>query len=161
MRTMLMSLVVAALCLGNTTALRAQDTPIAEEDLYKHLNNLRRGQHKNATPVPEETRFSYWGYRHKELHVYKLIDEMQGRAGNSCCSGPHSGECRISEVDMRSKLVRIDGRWCPVGDKTKVMPLDGLQDISEEEDKSIAVVCAGHTYKECPVAHCVGVLVRM
>ena len=161
MRSLFMGLVAAALlCLGNPAAVRAQDTPIAEEDLHKHFKNLRQGRQKNLTPVPEETRFSYWGYRHDDLHVYKLIDEMQERAGNTCCNGPHSGECRVSEVDMGSKKVLIDGRWCPVGDKTKVLPLDGLQAIREDE-KSIAVVCAGRTYKECPIAHCVGVQVRM
>lgn len=110
---------------------------------------------------PEEKRFSYWGYRHRELHEHRVIAELMDRTkGKNCCNGIQSGECRISKVDLQKKRAYIDGRWCPMDPDTRVTPLDSLADINDG-DEEIAVVCASRNYdpKGCLGAktYCIGV----
>jgi hypothetical protein len=121
---------------------------------------LPRARPENA-PMPEEKRFSYWGYRHHELHERHVIAELIERTkGKNCCSGIQSGECRISKVDLQHRLAFIDGQWCPMDPDTRTTPLDSLADIQDGEEE-IAVVCASRTYGGTPCSgtrtYCIGV----
>lgn len=156
-----LALVLFAAVLGATnSATQAQETlpSFKFEDVQKHFEQMKRRRLlSRPEKVERETRFSYWGYRHDEMHTHQLIDELQKTTGSQCCDGPHSGECRISEVNMQARLVLVDGLWCPMTNRTKVAPLEGLQDF-KDGDRAIAVVCAGQGWKnECPAAYCVGI----
>jgi len=115
----------------------------------------------------EETRYSFWGYRHAELHKNGLVAILQKLTGSKCCDGPKSGECRVSSVDIPSRLVLVDGQWCPYSDKTKIVVLGELESLSDGQ-RAIALVCAGRTYemtgwdgpkkRTCPDSYCIGIL---
>jgi hypothetical protein len=116
---------------------------------------------RESAAAPEEKRFGYWGYRHRELHERRVIAELVERTkGKNCCSGINSGECRVSKVDLLRKLAYVDGRWCPMDPDTRVTPLSSLAGMHDGNEE-IAVVCANRNYdpKGCLGAktYCIGV----
>lgn len=121
--------------------------------------SLPQARHEGAA-MPEEKRFSYWGYRHRELHERRVIAELLERTkGKNCCSGTSGGECRISKVNLQDKLAFVDGQWCPIDPDTRVTPLDSLAGMRDGEQE-IAVVCASRNYgKTCSSTktYCIGV----
>ena len=116
----------------------------------------------SAAPQEQEKRFGYWGYRHMELHMLGVIEELQKRTNSKCCNGLMSGECRVTTVDLPRKTAYIDGlENCPLDSNTRITALESLSKI-KEPGKAVAVVCAGrsfsdHGVRHCPVAYCVGV----
>ncbi|GEM_PF-5415707 len=106
--------------------------------------------------------FSFWGYRHRELHALGLIEQLQERTQHKCCNSVESGECRVTSVNMPSKEVLIDGKWCPISKDTRIAALEGLGEIADGNE-TIAIVCAARSYSPmvCPPAYCIGVEVRM
>ncbi len=103
----------------------------------------------------EEKRPSYWGYHHHGLHQRGIIDQMQKAQQpnkyHSCCSGVDSGECRVTEVNMKDKQVLIDGEWVTISPDAKIVIVEGLN--SDEQ----AVVCASSAgYGEGPTSYCIG-----
>lgn len=112
-----------------------------------------------AVRPADERRFSYWGYRHAELHRRGVIAELLERTrGKNCCNGIDSGECRVSEVDLGARRVMVDGEWCPISPDTRITPLESLDAIADG-DHPVAVVCASRTYgKRCDTtSYCIGV----
>jgi hypothetical protein len=111
------------------------------------------------TPKQEkETRFSWWGFGHDELHAkdpndkesYSVIDELEKRFGvGACCSGMRSGECRITKFEedrnpfsLNTKLrVIIDGEACDVTHGTKFAGLNSFK------KPGYIVACAAKTYR--------------
>ncbi len=104
-------------------------------------------QHQSA--AQDETRLSYWGYRHKEAHEKGWITQLQQKTNRSCCSSPVDGECRITTVDMSRRMALIDGIWCPITRHAATAVIDGM-------DEGIALVCAGKSWPGCPNTYCVG-----
>jgi len=128
---------------------------------------LEKAPKEQEPPVPEEKRFSWWGYRHAEVHDNGLVAILQKLTGSNCCHGPKSGECRVSSINMPARLVLVDGQWCPYSDKTKVVVLGELESLRDGQ-RAIALVCAGRTYemtgwegpkrRTCPDSYCIGIL---
>jgi hypothetical protein len=90
-----------------------------------------------------------YGYRHEDYHQRGLIEELERKAGQSCCDG--HGECRATYIDLRERKVYLDGRWCPIGFRTALR-------FDLELPDQFALVCAGRPRSEgnpCPVVYCV------
>lgn len=122
------------------------------------------GQMFQAPPPPEkETRFSWWGYGHDELHAkdlddpesFSVIDELEEKFGKGkCCKGVMSGECRITRFEEdpnptssnRTKRVIIDGEACDVTNGTKFTTLNSFK------RPGFIVVCAAKTYRSSTAA---------
>ena len=158
-------LVCITLLVLPTAPADAQSSGVAPEGAFKlpleHLQPLI--PHRHFTPIPGEKKgFSHWGYRHNELHAGGFIDQLMAATGSNCCNGPMSGECRVSEVDLPHRLVRIDDKWCPIRSKTKIATIEGLSNLNEQ-NKVVAMVCAGINLTDfdgCPEIYCVGVASR-
>ena len=116
-----------------------------------------------ANPIlPEEKKFSWWGYRHKELHDRGTVAELIEKSKPvNCCSGTDSGECRVTRYSTNGvgkRRVIIDDLECDISDDTKIVQLDTFT------EQDTVVVCAGRTsagsYKEtvrvCPATYCIG-----
>lgn len=105
-----------------------------------------------------EMRFSWWGFGHDELHAkdlndkesFSVIDELEKRFGKgACCSGVHSGECRISKFEedpdpsstRTKRRVFVDGEPCDVSSGTKFAGLHSFK------KPGFIVVCAAKTYR--------------
>jgi hypothetical protein len=92
-----------------------------------------------------------WGYGHLQAHCEGWIDELIRIQGRSCCSGVHSGECRISVVNLEIRKVLVEGIWCELGGVTPiVIPNMG----------AFALVCANKKPflpGSCPSIHCLGI----
>lgn len=106
----------------------------------------------------KETRFSWWGFGHDELHAKdeddpeskSVIDELEERYGiGGCCNGVRSGECRISKFEeelnpltgqMRKQVI-VDGEACDVTGGTKFAALHSFK------RPGFIVVCAAKTYR--------------
>jgi hypothetical protein len=109
-------------------------------------------------PTVEEHRFSWWGYRHKDLHGGGVIHELLEKARpTNCCNGVHSGECRVSRFVRRGNalFVIVDDLECPISATTKIVTLENFSEL---------VVCAGRTStilhgqpRKCPNTYCIGV----
>jgi hypothetical protein len=106
-----------------------------------------------------ETRLGWWGYGHRELHANGAIQELLEKVpkGTSCCSGVHSGECRISRIVTlgNARKVELDGMLCDISPTTKVV---SLQRFSEA---GYVVVCAARSnaignLRTCPTTYCIG-----
>lgn len=117
----------------------------------------------NAEPPKreEEKRFSWWGYRHQELHDSGAIAELEAKTGSKCCNNIKSGECRITSfvtVGVSKRKVLIDGLLCDLSGDTKEVVLESLK--ATDLDK--VVVCAGKTSngtvkeenRSCPSTYC-------
>ncbi len=106
----------------------------------------------------DERRFSWWGYRHRELHERGIIDELLEKTkGKSCCNGVDSGECRITRYaeGAGNRMVIIDDLPCPITDDTRIVPLQSFN------EQGLVVVCAGQTDfgrrpRSCPSTYCIG-----
>lgn len=127
-------------------------------------DNSAPHNHGKRPPGPqtnEEKRFSYWGYRHKELHARGIIDELLERTkGKNCCNGIESGECRLAKVNVRERMAFVDGEWCPMHSDTKVEQLETMRDITDGNEE-VAVVCASKSEgrKMCMgvTTYCIGI----
>ena len=121
------------------------------------------GQMFQAQPQEKETRFSWWGYGHDELHAkdpedpeaLSVIEEFESRFGKGkCCSGVRSGECRITKFEedrdpsstSTKKRVIIDGEACDVTHGTKFAALNSFK------KPGFIVVCAAKTYRSSTAA---------
>ena len=150
-----------AICTAQPKALTAQwSTETAPlpglEQLQKHFGQMpSTSPFAIPTQTEEETRFSWWGYGHRELHAKdkdsdSVIDELHAKFGkNACCNGMDSGECRISkfaeEIDplagqMRKRVI-VDGEACDVSSGTKFAALNSFK------KPGFIVVCAAKTYR--------------
>ncbi len=111
----------------------------------------------------EEKRFSWWGYRHAELHDGGVIAELVEKSRPvNCCNGVWQGECRVTSYvtdGVGPRMVLIDGLVCPISPKTKIVQLNRFA----EADK--VVVCANRTAvnnkdlgveRKCPETFCLG-----
>ena len=90
-----------------------------------------------------------YGYRHEDYHQRGLINELERKAGQSCCDG--HGECRATYVKLAERKVFVDGRWCPIGHRTAIR-------FDLELPDHFALVCAGLSARignPCPVVYCV------
>ena len=110
---------------------------------------------------PEERRFSWYGYRHAELHKQGVIDELLEKTkGKNCCSGVYSGECRVTKYitdGVGKRRVQIDGMNCEITDDTRIVQLDRFA------EQDTVVVCAHKTddpargyERQCPRTYCIG-----
>ncbi len=136
----------------------AKPLPLLEE-FKKHFGLL---PYATSDTQPEEKRFSWWGYRHQELHDRKVVQELlQKSHPTNCCSGTASGECRVTRYltnGVGKRKVIIDDLECDITDDTKIVQLDTFH----EHDK--VVVCAGKTdfgkarsiERVCPKTYCIG-----
>jgi hypothetical protein len=139
---------------------------------HRHHEHAQRGTAPaQSLPRCEATKLSEWGHRHtncidesgnihKGLHERGIIDQMQSAPPSSsngfrsCCSGVHSGECRVTLVNMREKKVFINGKWADITPQAKIVIVEGLENDEE------GVVCAArsHMYSfGSPTAYCVGI----
>ena len=90
-----------------------------------------------------------YGYRHEEYHHRGIVDELERKAGQSCCD--KKGECRATYVDMAQRRAFVEGRWCPMEQQTSIHTDIALPD-------RFALVCAGRPaspYNPCPTIYCV------
>lgn len=111
---------------------------------------------------------SFWAFHHnnciddsgklrKGLHERGIVDQIEqaprdvGMYAN-CCSGIHSGECRVTSVNIKEKKVLVDDQWISFDSRTKIVEVEGLED---DED---AVVCAGRSGWYAPSSpYCIGI----
>lgn len=110
--------------------------------------------------VPEEKRFSWYGYRHKELHAKVIPELLQKTVGKNCCNGVWSGECRITRYvteGVGPRRVLIDDLNCEITDDTRIVQLDSF------DEQDTIVVCAHRTSdprrgetRSCPRTYCIG-----
>jgi hypothetical protein len=141
-----------AICSAQRT--QFQEVPAAgpQHDAFQKAMDALDAYRRMAEGAPEERRFSYWGYRHKELHARGIPQQIIASTGSNCCGGADSGECRVSSVNFMTRQALIDDRWCPFGD-AKITVVEGL---ANDEP---AVVCASRSYyrRACPSTYCIGV----
>lgn len=111
----------------------------------------------------KETRFSWWGYGHDELHAkdpndpksFSVIDELEAKFGkNACCNGLDQGECRITKFEEdpnpsstnTKKRVIVDGEACDIRADTQFTALNSFK------RPGYIVVCAAKTYRSSTAA---------
>lgn len=101
-----------------------------------------------------ERRVGHWGYCHRYLHEKGIVDEVtEGSRPKSCCSGIHSGECRVAIINLHNRTTKINGLTCPIPPHVKIVAVQGPLPYG------YGVVCAGHggLYgNTCPTTYCVG-----
>jgi hypothetical protein len=130
--------------------------------LFGQYGQRQQPQDQNELPDPPETRFSWYGFRHAELHQRGVIAELVKKVGeNVCCSGVWKGECRVTKLisnGVGPKMVMIDDLPCPISEKTKLVFLETFQ------EHDTVVLCANRTSiknmsspsRSCPATHCLG-----
>ncbi len=121
------------------------------------------GQVIPQPPREKETRFSWWGYGHDDLHAkdpddpesFSVIEELESKFGKGkCCNGVRSGECRITKFEEdpnpssrnTKRRVIIDGEACDVTHDTKFTALNSFK------KPGFIVVCAAKTYRSSTAA---------
>lgn len=117
-------------------------------------------QFEQRAEQPEEKRFSWYGYRHKELHAKVIPELLQRTVGKNCCNGVFAGECRVSRYvtdGVGKRRVLIDDLECDITDDTRIVQLDTF------EEQDTIVVCAHKTAdpvrgypRYCPRTYCIG-----
>ncbi len=111
---------------------------------------------------PEEKRFSWWGYRHAELHSGGVIAELVDKSKpTNCCNGVWQGECRVTKYitdGVGARKILIDGLVCPIDKSTKIVQLNTFP------EPDTVVLCANRTSlrnvdtpeRSCPKTFCLG-----
>lgn len=122
-------------------------TILSREAAQKLACELMVKEQRDGTGAP----FSFWGHEHFRAHCMGWIDELMKLKGGSCCHGVYSGECRISVVNLETRMVMIDGNWCPIG---------GVDPLVVPNMGAFTLVCANKKpflAGSCPSIHCIGV----
>ena len=145
------------------TPVAAQYTPIPN---HAHRNIpvpsapysiLRRLSQEKKT---SETRFSWWGYCHDQLHKLELTDLVVKKTGGYCCSGQYRGRCRMTIVNVQARTTLVDGVLCTIPKDVKIVVIPELRQVAGCSGAVIAVVCASKASpqgSECGAVHCVAV----
>jgi len=91
--------------------------------------------------LPDNTPFSYYGYRHAEAHCKDWVKQLLDSVGEPCCSSPFTGECRVSQYDFAANMVEVDGMMSPVPKTVKRGVINGLE-------PTLVLVCASPKYRD-------------
>lgn len=132
----------------------------AVRNIYRHLNQRQDwGDRQRRVTNPHlgrENEFSYWGYRHSEIHKLDIVRKMFELTKKTCCDGPHSGECRVAKVSLPERLAYVNGQWCEMEDATQIIPIAEVEQLTEGNEPT-AVVCASPTVnpRGCATIYCV------